>query len=117
YFGAQLRMGVPPTSTTVLNFMRRLIDPADARSSLHGMRTAFRSWAGAQRSDDGRRRFDESDMELAIGHVKGHGKTPVSRLYSRQDRDVEPLIPIFNGWADFCFGLNPPAEITSPPQL
>jgi hypothetical protein len=45
----------------------------------------------------------ESDLERALAHVEGYGKTPLVRLYSRDDDEIRPLIPIFDGWADFVY--------------
>jgi hypothetical protein len=71
---------------------------------------AFRSWGGAQR------RFAESDLERSIAHVGGHGESRLVRLYSRDDTDIAPLIPIFDSWADYCLGGNGlPAGVTAFP--
>jgi integrase len=104
------RIGMPLCSQTVRNLVRRLIGAEDLNATLHGMRTAFRSWGGAQRSG-GYPRFAESDLERAIAHVKGYGETPLVRLYSRQDRDIMPLIPIFDDWAEFILGGGQPASV------
>jgi integrase len=104
------RIGRPICGQNVLNLLRRLVGPEDADKVLHGMRTAFRSWGGAQR------RFAWSDLERSIAHVKGYGETPLIRLYSRDDDDVAPLIPIFDGWADFVTGSSGlPAGVTAFP--
>jgi integrase len=92
------RIGQPVCDETVRNLLRKLLPPEDAVATLHGMRTAFRSWAGAQN------RWKESDLERAIAHIKGHGETHVSRLYSRQNPQIMPLIEIFEAWADFVLG-------------
>jgi integrase len=99
------RIGQPICGQTVRNLLARLVSLEDVEATLHGMRTAFRSWAGAQR------RFLETDMERSIAHVKGHGETPLVRLYSRDDDDIAPLVPIFEGWAEFCLGRSLPAGV------
>jgi len=43
-------------------------------------------------------------MERAIAHIRGHGETEVSRLYSRQSKQVVPLIPIFDAWGEYVIG-------------
>jgi integrase len=91
-------IGRPLCDQTVRNLVWRLVDPEDIDSTIHGMRTAFRSWGGAQR------RFAENDLERSIAHVKGHGGSRLVRIYNRDDDDIAPLIPIFDGWADFCLG-------------
>jgi hypothetical protein len=68
--------------------------------TMHGMRTCFRSWLADQRID-GHPRFAEIDMERAIAHVSGYGQTQVSRLYSRQSKDIEPLIEEFASWEEY----------------
>jgi integrase len=99
------RIGRPLCSQTVLNLVRRLVDQKDVDATLHGMRTAFRSWGGEQG------RFHEADLERAIAHIRGHGETEVSRLYSRQAKQIMPLIQIFTDWEAFCLSGGHPAEV------
>jgi hypothetical protein len=89
--------------------LRRLNDDqplsrGEISGTLHGMRTSFRSWLDDQRREDGHPRFSETDMERAIAHVRGHGETEVSRLYSRQSKQVVPLIEVFHAWENYVIG-------------
>jgi Arm DNA-binding domain len=97
-------IGKPVCNTTVLNRLRTILPPEEMHATMHGMRTAFRSWGEDQRTPDGYPRFTEKDLERATGQIKGFGETEVSRRYSRQSKGIIPLIPIFNSWADFLFG-------------
>jgi integrase len=107
--GHGARIGAAICDVTVGNLLgrqlRRLNDDHplprdDIAGTLHGMRTCFRSWLDVQRIN-GHPRFAEADMERAIAHIGGYGTTEVSRLYSRQSREVVPLIEIFDAWDDY----------------
>ena len=95
------RMGQPLTGETVRRLLRRLLPPEEVNAVLHGMRTAGRSWGNVQRRM-GYLNVTEGDLERALAHVKGYGKTPLVRLYSRDDDEIRPLIAILDGWADFA---------------
>jgi integrase len=106
------RIGEPLSSGTLANLLGRMLlrlnddqplGRGDLSGTLHGMRTCFRSWLDVQRID-GRPRFAEVDMERAIAHVRGYGETDVSRLYSRQSKEVAPLIEIFDAWENYVTG-------------
>jgi integrase len=101
---ANVKIGMPPCSGCVRDVLKRLLDLDDKDKTWHAMRTAFRSWGDEQRRPDGSPRFAEKDLERAIGHIAGFGKTEVSRIYSRQSRGLQGLVPIFDLWADFIFG-------------
>jgi integrase len=107
------RIGQPVDRATISNLLARLLrrinddqplSRGDISGTLHGMRTCFRSWLDDQRDENGHPRFSESDMERAIAHIRGHGETEVSRLYSRQSKQVVPLIPIFDAWGEYVIG-------------
>jgi integrase len=95
------RMGQPICDTTINNLLKRLLPPEEVKAVLHGMRSAGRTWGNVQRRM-GYLKVVEEDLERALAHVKGYGKTPLVRIYSRDDEEIEPLIPIFDGWADFA---------------
>jgi integrase len=99
------RIGQPVCDETVRNLLRKLLPPEDMQATLHGMRTAFRSWAERQN------RWKEKDMERSIAHIQGHGETPIVRLYSRQDPGLIPLVEMFDSWAEFVLGGEAPASI------
>jgi hypothetical protein len=105
------KIGYPPTGTTLHNNLRRALPPEEIKATMHGMRTAMRSWGEDQRWLDGSPRFAEKDLERAIGHAAGFGKTGMARLYSRQSRDVLGLIPIFDGWAKYLTSGEQSADI------
>jgi hypothetical protein len=84
--------------------LRAILPPEEIEATMHGMRTAFRSWGEEQD-------FLEKHLERAIGHIRGYGETEVSRRYSRQAKHIKPLVEIFNKWADFCLGGGEPASI------
>lgn len=95
------RMGKPISSEIVRRLLKRLLPPEETNAVLHGMRTALRSWGSVQRRM-GYLKVAEDDLERAIAHVKGYGETPLHRLYSRDDKEIRPLVLIFDGWADFA---------------
>jgi excisionase family DNA binding protein len=95
-------IGKPPATRTVLTRLRLKLPPEQAAATMHGFRTAFRSWGDEQG-------YAEKDLERAIGHRAGFGETEVSRLYSRQSKRIKPLVEIFDAWAKYC--LSPPADI------
>jgi hypothetical protein len=104
-FSTAAVIGRPPHHETVLNGLykglRKAFPIKQVEATMHGFRTNIRSWGEDQRLPDGRRRFDEKDLELALGHAAGFGNTKVARDYSRQSSPVIPLIPIFDGWARY----------------
>jgi integrase len=61
--------------------------------TLHGFRTAFRSWA----ETDGR--FNLEDAEAALSHVVGN---TVQRIYSRDADRIEPRRLLMQAWGDYC---------------
>jgi hypothetical protein len=79
------------------------LDRGEISGTLHGMRTSFRSWLDVQRVN-GHPRFAEADMERAIAHIRGYGETEISRLYSRQSKEVAPLIDEFDAWEGYITG-------------
>jgi hypothetical protein len=93
------------------NNLRKALPPEEIKATMHGMRTAMRSWGEDQTNPDGTPRFAEKDLERAIGHVAGFGTTEVARGYSRQAKRISALIPIFNGWADLITGRGLPADV------
>jgi hypothetical protein len=95
------RMGKPISSEIVRRLLVRLLPPEEINAVLHGMRTAFESWGNVQRRM-GFLKVTRDDLERAIAHVEGYGETPLRRLYSRDDKEIIPLVPIFDGWADFA---------------
>lgn len=104
-FNTIAHIGQPPCNVTALEHLRKTLrgalSPDQLKATMHGFRTNMRSWGEDQRRPDGMRRFDEKDLERAIGHAAGFGKTKVSRSYSRQSSDIIPLIPIFEGWGKY----------------
>jgi hypothetical protein len=108
-FNKSARISEPPDPATVLNNLRVALPPEHIDATLHGMRTSMRSWSEDQRRPDGLFCFNEKDLERAIGHAAGFGKTPMARLYSRQSKDVAGLVPIFDGWAKFV--TSTPADV------
>jgi hypothetical protein len=109
--GGAHKIGYPPTPNTIHNNLRRALPPEEIKATMHGMRTALRSWGEDQRRPDGSPRFAEKDLERAIGHAAGFGKTGMARLYSRLSRDILGLIPIFDGWAKYLTSGEQSADI------
>jgi hypothetical protein len=89
----------------------KALSPEQINATMHGFRTNIRSWGEDQRLPNDLRRFDDKDLERAIGHAAGFGKTKVARIYSRQSSDVIPLIPIFDGWAKYIISSAKGADI------
>jgi hypothetical protein len=128
-FNTNAKIGLPPSHGTGLKNLRmtlsnlrktlkKILPEADkAKATMHGFRTNIRSWGEDQRLPDGRRRFDEKDLERAIGHAAGFGQTKVSRGYSRQSSDVIPLVPIFDAWARYVTSGGEPHEVIYDPRL
>ena len=109
-FGGLGKIGEPVTRTTMSNYLRKALPPEEHDATMHGMRTAFRSWGEEQNNPDGTHRFDERDLERSIGHSAGFGTTEVARGYSRQARRTHALIAIFDGWAKYITGGTRPVE-------
>jgi integrase len=105
------KIGDPVCPATMLNNLRKALPPEEFKATMHGMRTAFRSWGDEQNNPDGTPRFAEKDLERAIGHAAGFGSTEVSRIYSRQSKRTRALVPIFDGWARFVTSGGEPAEV------
>jgi integrase len=116
------RIGIPPALSTIRSLLEKNLDAADADKTLHGMRTAFSSWAK-------RLNYNEDDIERGLSHIKGYGSTDVARLYSRDafnddgaDANVislfneDPLRGLFEAWAIFCTtGKLPPGRVLRKP--
>ena len=94
------RMGKQIADEIVRRLLKRLLPVDEPNAVLHGMRTALESWGNTQRRM-GYLKVTRDDLERAIAHVEGYGETPLRRLYSRDDTEIKPLVPIFDGWADF----------------
>jgi hypothetical protein len=103
--------GRPVNEATLLDKLREVLPPEEIKATMHGMRTAIRSWGDDQSYPDGHPRFAEKDLERAIGHIAGFGETEVSRLYSRQGARERPLAIFFKAWADYVTTGGKPAEI------
>jgi len=114
-FNTNAIIGEPPCNVTALENLRKGLKFAftseEVKATMHGFRTNIRSWGEDQRFPDGSRRFDEKDLERALGHSAGFGKTKESRGYSRQSSDVIPLIPIIDGWAKYVTSGGQPHEV------
>jgi integrase len=114
-FNTNAIIGQPPSNVTALENLRKglkfALPPEHIKATMHGFRTNIRSWGEDQRLPDGRRRFDEKDLERALGHAAGFGKTKVARDYSRQSSDIIPLIPIYDGWAKYVTSGGEPHEV------
>jgi integrase len=100
-FGGVGKTGEPACLPTMRIYLRKALPLEEIKATMHGMRTTFRSWGEEQSKPDGTHRFDEKDLERAIGHAAGFGATEVSRGYSRQARRTHALVAIFDGWAKF----------------
>ena len=114
-FNTNAIIGQPPSHVTALGNPRKALknalSPEQIKATMHGFRTNIRSWGEDQRFPDGTRRFDDKDLERAIGHAAGFGKTKVARIYSRQSSNVIPSIPIFDGWARYVASGGKPHEV------
>jgi integrase len=109
--GGAHKIGYPPSTTTIHNNLRRALPPEEIKATMHGMRTAMRSWGEDQRRPDDSPRFAEKDLERAIGHASGFGTDQMARLYTRQSKGVLGLIPIFDGWAKYLTSGEQSADI------
>jgi integrase len=106
--------GSPTTRQTVRDLLTRLLGQEFGEGELnktwHAMRTAFRSWGGAQRRD-GYRLYDNDVLERAINHIGGWGKTETVRIYNRQTPFVAEMVPLFEHWARYCMTTPDPDKI------
>jgi integrase len=114
-FNTNARIGEPPCNVAALENLRKTLRNAlsldQVKATMHGFRTNIRSWGEDQRWPNGSRRFDEKDLERALGHIAGFGKTKVARDYSRQSSDIIPLIPIFDGWGKYVTSGGKPSDV------
>ena len=114
-FNTNAVIGQPASNVTALRNLRKslhgALPPEHIRATMHGFRTNIRSWGEDQRLPNGLRRFDEKDLERALGHAAGFGKTKVARSYSRQSSQVIPSIPIFDGWGKYVTSGGQPGKI------
>jgi integrase len=99
------RVGQPPARHTVRNLLEKNVDAVDVDKTLHGMRTAFGSWA----RDQG---YMEADIERALSHAEGRGSVRVARIYGRDATREVPLRQLLADWADYCLHGALPAEVT-----
>ena len=97
------RLGIPPCQSTLRSLMEKNVDAADIDKTLHGMRTAFGSWATQLG-------YQEADIERGLSHIKGYGSVPVARLYSRDATRDDPLRKLFADWANYCLYGELPAD-------
>jgi integrase len=84
--------------------MRELLKRLGYKTTVHGMRSAFRDWAGEQTN------FPREVCEAALAHVVGNG---VEQAYRRGDA-LEKRGRLMQAWADFC-GQPAPAGATVTP--
>ena len=110
-FNTNAIIGQPPSHATALYDLRKVLPPEYIKATMHGFRTNIRSWAEDQRRPDGLRRFDEKDLERAIGHAAGFGETKVERIYTRQSSDVVAVAPIFDAWARYVTSGGKPGDV------
>jgi integrase len=121
------RIGIPPCKATIRNLLEKHVDKTDVDKTLHGMRTAFSSWAT-------RLGYQERDIERGLSHAKGYGSEPLVRIYNRDafnrdayDREAireDPLRALFAAWGNYCLygqlpadrALRKPAEVVSIPR-
>jgi integrase len=68
--------------------------------TIHGFRTAFRSWAKANR-------WPREDAEAALAHIY---EGQVERIYTRDAELLEPRRKLMQAWADYCDRIEPPAK-------
>jgi integrase len=101
--------GSPPSGEGVRTLLRNLLKQefgnVDLDKTLHGMRTAFSSWANSTHH------YEPMVIERCINHIAGYGKTEVERIYNRDQPFVRDMIPVFNEWARFCNGDFKPADV------
>jgi integrase len=72
--------------------MRELLKRLGYKTTVHGMRSAFRDWAGEQTN------FPREVCEAALAHVVGNG---VEQAYRRGDA-LEKRRRLMQAWAKFC---------------
>jgi integrase len=89
------RIGFPPHANTVRNLLEKNVDAVDVDKTLHGMRTAFGSWARQWG-------YEEADIERGLAHIEGFGNVEIARLYGRDATREEPLRQLFADWANYC---------------
>jgi integrase len=82
-----------PISDTAMTKALRLASP-DKAATLHGMRSAFRDWAGDKTT------FPREIAEAALAHSVGNA---VERAYRRGDA-LEKRRKLMAAWADYCAG-------------
>jgi integrase len=97
------RLGIPPCKSTLHSLLAKNVDAADIDKTLHGMRTAFGSWARQLG-------YQEADIERGLSHIKGYGSDHVVRLYGRDATREDPLRVLFADWANYCLYGEPPAD-------
>ena len=91
-FPSPMRGGRPLSDMSLTKLLRD-IGLAD-RATVHGMRSAFRDWAGEQT------RTEHAVMEAALAHSVGNA---VERSYARSDLFDKRRV-LMQRWADFCTG-------------
>jgi hypothetical protein len=106
--------GRPPSKQCIRNFFKQLLQKefgkAELNKTLHGLRTAFRSWGETQRRD-GLRLYEDKMLERAINHIKGYGDTSTVRIYNRQTPFIAEMIPLFEHWARYCCATPDPTKV------
>jgi integrase len=81
----------PPISHTAMTKALRLASP-DKSATLHGMRSAFRDWAGDKTT------FPREVAEGCLAHAVGNA---VEQAYRRGDA-LEKRRKLMDAWADYC---------------
>jgi integrase len=81
-------------TVTVIALWRLAQELSGGATTVHGLRSSFRDWAGEQTS------FAREIIELALAHVVG-GDTELA--YRRGDM-LEKRRPLMNAWASYCTG-------------
>jgi integrase len=88
-------------TVTVIALWRLAQELSGGATTVHGLRSSFRDWAGEQTS------FAREIIELALAHVVG-GDTELA--YRRGDM-LEKRRPLMEAWASYCAGT--PAQVSA----
>ena len=89
-------------TVTVIALWRLAQELSGGATTVHGLRSSFRDWAGEQTS------FAREIIELALAHVVG-GDTELA--YRRGDM-LEKRRPLMEAWASYCIGAPARAAAT-----
>jgi integrase len=113
YVFSEGRFGKPIERDSVTSFVKRSLskwtDGSGQRIHVHGFRTVFESWAIERYTP--LRENGLTARELAKLVLGQEIHKDVDRIYGRLADHTNPLRNLVEQWAQFCGGVQPPAEV------